>query len=226
MVGDFGGGGMLLAFGMVSALLHAARTGQGQVIDCAMVDGAALLMSMIWSFRAAGFWQDERGVNLLDTGAHFYDTYQTADGKYLAVGAIEPQFYAELRRLAGLAADPAFDAQMAASDWPALKQKLAAMIRTRSRDEWTAIFDGTDACVAPVLSMAEAPAHPHNAARGTFVEASGVMQPAAAPRYSATPARAPVMATGDTGADTEAVLAQAGYDAGKIAALKQARIIG
>jgi len=226
MVGDFGGGGMLLAFGMASALLHAARTGQGQVIDCAMVDGAALLMSMIWSFRAAGFWQDERGVNLLDTGAHFYDTYETADGKYLAVGAIEPQFYAELRRLAGLAADPAFDAQMAASDWPALKQKLAAMIRTRSRDEWTAIFDGTDACVAPVLSMAEAPAHPHNAARGTFIQEQGVVQPAPAPRYSATPTRAPTMATGQTGADTDAVLHGLGYDAAGIAALKQAGIVG
>jgi alpha-methylacyl-CoA racemase len=226
MVGDFGGGGMFLAFGMVSALLHAARTGEGQVIDCAMVDGAAVLMSMIWSFRAAGFWRDERGVNLLDTGAHFYDTYETADGGYMAVGAIEPQFYAELRRLAGLAEDADLDAQMDFTAWPALKEKVAAAFRARTRDEWTAIFDGTDACVAPVLSMAEAPAHPHNAARGTFVEASGVMQPAAAPRYSATPARAPVMATGDTGADTEAVLAQAGYDAGKIAALKQARIIG
>jgi alpha-methylacyl-CoA racemase len=226
MVGDFGGGGMFLAFGMVSALLHAARTGQGQVIDCAMVDGAAVLMSMIWSFRAAGFWRDQRGVNMLDTGAHFYDTYETADGKYLAVGAIEPQFYATLRRLAGLAADPAFDAQMAPSEWPALKQKLAAMLRTRTRDEWTAIFDGTDACVAPVLSMEEAPSHPHIAARATFIEEQGVVQPAPAPRYSATPTRAPTMATGETGADTDAVLHGLGYDAARIAALKQAGVLG
>ena len=226
MVGDFGGGGMFLAFGMVSALLHAARTGQGQVIDCAMVDGAAVLMSMIWSFRAAGFWRDERGVNMLDTGAHFYDTYETSDGKYMAVGAIEPQFYAELRRLAGLADDAELDAQMNFAEWPALKARVAAAFKARTRDEWTAIFDGTDACVSPVLSMAEAPLHPHNAARGTFVEASGVVQPAAAPRYSATPARAPVMATGETGADTDAVLGALGYDADKIAGLKAARIIG
>jgi alpha-methylacyl-CoA racemase len=226
MVGDFGGGGMFLAFGMVSGLLHAARTGQGQVIDCAMVDGAAVLMGMIWSFRAAGFWRDERGVNLLDTGAHFYDTYETADGKYLAVGAIEPQFYAQLRRLAGLDADPEFDAQMAPSAWPALKQKLAAVLRSRSRDEWMAVFDGTDACVAPVLSMAEAPVHPHNAARGTFIVEQGVVQPAPAPRYSATPARAPIMATGQTGADTDAVLLGLGYDAARIAALKQSGILG
>jgi alpha-methylacyl-CoA racemase len=226
MVGDFGGGGMFLAFGMVSALLHAARTGQGQVIDCAMVDGAAVLMSMIWSFRAAGFWRDERGVNLLDTGAHFYDTYETADGKYMAVGAIEPQFYAELRRLAGLAEDKDLDAQMNFAEWPRLKHRVAAAFRTRTRAEWTAIFDGTDACVSPVLSMAEAPSHPHNAARGTFVEASGVVQPAAAPRYSATPTGAPVMATGDTGADTDQVLGALGYAPDKIAGLKAARIIG
>jgi alpha-methylacyl-CoA racemase len=226
MVGDFGGGGMFLAFGMVSALLHAGRTGQGQVIDCAMVDGAAVLMSMIWSFRAAGFWRDERGVNMLDTGAHFYDTYETADGKFMAVGAIEPQFYAELRRLAGLDDDRELDGQMNFAEWPALKARVAAAFKTRTRDEWTAIFDGTDACVSPVLSMGEAPSHPHNAARGTFVEAAGVVQPAPAPRYSATPARAPVMATGDTGADTDAVLGAIGYAADKIAGLKAARIIG
>ena len=226
MVGDFGGGGMLLAFGMVSALLHAARTGQGQVIDCAMVDGAALLMSMIWSMRAAGFWRDERGVNLLDTGAHFYDTYETADGKHMAVGAIEPQFYAELRRLAGLEDDRALDSQMDFASWPALKQRVAAAFRTRTRDEWTRIFDGTDACVSPVLSMAEAPSYAHNAERGTFVEASGVVQPAPAPRYSATPTGTPVMATGKTGGDIDAVLAGAGYTDEKIAALKQARIVG
>jgi alpha-methylacyl-CoA racemase len=226
MVGDFGGGGMFLAFGMVSAILHAQRTGQGQVVDCAMVDGAAVLMSMIWSFRAAGFWRDERGVNLLDTGAHFYDTYETADGKYLAVGAIEPQFYAELRRLAGLADDADFDAQMNPAAWPALKQKLAAVLRSRTRDEWMADFDGTDACVAPVLSLEEAPRHKHNAARGTFIEAQGVTQPAPAPRFSATPSAPPRMATGNTGADTDTVLAGIGYDAARIASLKHDRILG
>jgi alpha-methylacyl-CoA racemase len=224
MVGDFGGGGMLMAFGMLGGLLHAARTGQGQVVDCAMVDGAALLMSMIWGFRAAGVWQDARGVNMLDTGAHFYDTYETADGKYLAVGAIEPQFYAELRRLAGLAEDQALDNQMDQSAWPDLKQRVAAAFRMRTRDEWTRIFDGTDACVSPVLSMAEAPAYPHNAARGTFAESGGVMQPAPAPRYSATPSALPPMATGR--AETEAVLLAAGFPAERIAALRQARIIG
>jgi alpha-methylacyl-CoA racemase len=226
MVGDFGGGGMLLAFGMVSALLHAARTGQGQVIDCAMVDGAALLMSMIWSLRAAGFWRDERGVNMLDTGAHFYDTYETADGKYMAVGAIEPQFYAELRRLAGLEEDRELDNQMDAAAWPALKQRVAAAFRTRTRDEWTRIFDGTDACVSPVLSMAEAPGYAHNAERGTVVDVSGVVQPAPAPRYSATPTGVPVMPAGQAGADTDAALTAAGYPAERIAALRQARIVG
>ena len=226
MVGDFGGGGMLLAFGMVSALLHAQRTGQGQVIDCAMVDGAALLMSMIWSFRAAGFWRDERGVNMLDTGAHFYDTYETADGKFMAVGAIEPQFYAELRRLAGLAEDPALDAQMDAAAWPGLKSRVAEAFLTRTRDAWMAIFDGTDACVSPVLSMAEAPLHPHNAMRKTFLTQDGVTQPAPAPRYSATPTRHPTMASGNPGADTDVVLAACGYTAERIASLKQARVLG
>ena len=221
MVGDFGGGGMFLAFGMLAGLLSAARTGAGQVIDCAMVDGAALLMSMVWTFAGAGFWRDKRGVNLLDTGAHFYDTYETSDGKHLAVGAIEPQFYAELRRVAGMT-DDAFDAQMDPSGWRGLKEKCAAIFATRTREEWCALFDGTDACVAPVLSLAEAPLHPHNAARGTFVEAGGVMQPAPAPRMAGTPALAPAMAGA---ADTDAILAQAGYDADRITALRDARIV-
>jgi alpha-methylacyl-CoA racemase len=226
MVGDFGGGGMMLAFGMVSALLHAQRTGEGQVVDCAMVDGAAVLMSMIWSFRAAGFWRDERGVNLLDTGAHFYETYETADHKHVAVGAIEPQFYAELRRLAGLADDTELDGQMAFYAWPSMKEKLAAVFRTRTRDEWAALFDGTDACVAPVLSMKEAPHYAHNVARGTFIEADGVTQPAPAPRFSAAVAEPPRMATGDNGADTDAVLGALGYAAERIAALKADNVLG
>ena len=222
MVGDFGGGGMLLAFGMLAGLLSAARTGAGQVIDCAMVDGAALLMSMVWSFAGAGLWRDRRGVNLLDTGAHFYDTYETSDGKHLAVGAIEPQFYAALRKVAGMT-DKAFDAQMDPSAWRGLKERCAAIFITRTRDEWCALFEGIDACVAPVLSLAEAPGHPHNAARGTFVQAGGVMQPAPAPRMAGTPARAPEMAS--PAPDTDAILAQAGYDAEKIEALRGARVV-
>ncbi len=196
MVGDFGGGGMMLAFGMVSALLHAQKTGQGQVIDAAMTDGAATLMSMIWGFRANGIWSDNRGTNMLDTGAHFYDTYETGDGKWISIGSIEPQFYAELRRLAGLAADKDFDAQMDRSAWGPLKAKLTALFLTRTRDEWCALMEMTDVCFAPVLSMAEAPSHPHNAARGTFIEVGGVVQPAPAPRYSATVCDTPVMTTG------------------------------
>lgn len=222
MVADFGGGGMLLAFGMVSAMLHARATGQGQVVDCAMVDGAALLMSMIWGMRASGVWRDERGVNMLDTGAHFYDTYETADGRHMAVGPIEPQFYAEFRRLTGLDADPALDAQMDQAQWPAFKRRIAEVMRTKTRDEWTAIFDGTDACVSPVLSMSEAPAYPHNAERGTFIEVDGVAQPAPAPRYSVTRPQPPCM----SGRDAADVLASIGYDAARIAALRQSKIIG
>ena len=196
MVGDFGGGGMMLAFGMVSALLHAKTTGQGQVIDAAMTDGAATLMSMIWGFKANGMWSDDRGTNLLDTAAHFYDTYATSDGKWISIGSIEPQFYAELRRLAGLADDKAFDAQMDRSQWALLKDKLTALFLSKTRDEWCALMEMTDVCFAPVLSMAEAPSHPHNMARGTFVEVDGVVQPAPAPRYSLTVTDTPVMTKG------------------------------
>ena len=223
MVGDFGGGGMMLAFGMVSALLHAARSGEGQVVDVAMTDGAAVLMSMIWGFRANGMWSDERGTNLLDSAAHFYDTYETADGKWLSIGSIEPQFYAELRRLAGLAEDRDFDAQMDRAAWGPLKAKLTALFLTRSRDEWCGLMEMTDVCFAPVLSMAEAPSHPHNVARGTFVEAGGVTQPAPAPRYSVSETRAPEMAGA---VDSAGVLAALGLDAERIAALEASRVIG
>jgi alpha-methylacyl-CoA racemase len=219
MVGDFGGGGMMLAFGMVSALLHAKTTGQGQVIDCAMTDGAAALMAMIWGFRANGIWQDERGVNLLDTGAHMYDTYECADGKFISIGSLEPQFYALLLEKTGLKDDPDFAGQMNAANWPALKDRLTALFKTRTRDDWCADMEMTDVCFAPVLSMAEAPHHPHNAARGTFVEADGVMQPAPAPRYSATISDAPRMTKA---ADTDAILAELGYDGARVDALKAA----
>ncbi|WP_156254384.1 CaiB/BaiF CoA transferase family protein [Sandarakinorhabdus oryzae] len=219
MVGDFGGGGMMLAFGMVSALLHAKTTGQGQVIDCAMTDGAAALMAMIWGFRANGIWKDERGVNLLDTGAHMYDTYECADGKWISIGSLEPQFYALLLEKTGLKNDADFGQQMNSAQWPALKERLTALFKTRTRDEWCADMEMTDVCFAPVLSMSEAPHHPHNAARQTFVEADGVMQPAPAPRYSATVSDAPRMTKA---ADTDAILAELGYDAGKVDALKAA----
>lgn len=186
LVGDFGGGAMMLAFGMVAGLLAVRNGGEGQVIDCAMTDGAALLMAMMWGFRAQGMWRDARGANMLDGAAPFYDTYETADGGHVAVGAIEPQFYALLREKLGLATDPLFDAQHDRAQWPAQKDRLAAVFRTRSRDAWSALFDGSDACVAPVLSMAEAAAHPHNVARATFVEPDGVMQPAPAPRFRKT----------------------------------------
>ncbi|MBV8971399.1 MAG: CoA transferase [Sphingomonadaceae bacterium] len=222
LVGDFGGGGMMLAFGMVSALLHAARTGEGQVIDAAMTDGAAVLMSMIWGFRAMGMWSDERGTNLLDTGAHFYDTYETADGRWIAIGSIEPQFYAELRRLTGLDADPAFDAQMDRGCWAGMKAKLTALFKTRTRAEWCSLMEATDICFAPVLSLAEAPTHPHNVARGTFVEAGGVVQPAPAPRYSTTATVVPTMPAAFAGAD---VLAAIGYAPERVAALTAAGIV-
>ncbi|GGE13850.1 alpha-methylacyl-CoA racemase [Polymorphobacter glacialis] len=195
MVGDFGGGGMMLAFGMVAALLHAQKTGQGQVIDTAMTDGAAVLMSMIWGFRANGIWTDERGTNMLDTGAHFYDTYETSDGKWISIGSIEPQFYAELRRLAGLADDKDFDAQMDRAAWGPLKDKLTGLFLSKTRNQWCALMEMTDVCFAPVLSMAEAPSHPHNAARQTYIEIGGVMQPAPAPRYSVTTTDTPRMTT-------------------------------
>jgi alpha-methylacyl-CoA racemase len=191
LVGDFGGGGMLLAFGMVSALLAVRNGAPGQVVDCAMTDGAALLMSMMWGFRAAGRWRDERGVNLLDTGAACYDTYETADGKFVAIGSLEPQFYALLRSVLGLADDALFDAHLDPARWPEQKAHLTGIFKSKTRDEWCALMDATDICFAPVLGFEEAAAHPHNVARGTFVEVAGVTQPAPAPRFSSTPSGGP-----------------------------------
>jgi len=191
LVGDFGGGAMMLAFGMVAGLLAVARGGDGQVIDCAMTDGSALLNAMTWGFMAQGQWRDERGVNLLDTGAHFYDTFECADGRFIAIGAIEPQFYALLRDTLGIAEDPAFDDHRNPERWPGLKARMAAIFAGKTRDEWCALLSGTDACFAPVLALTEAPGHPHNVARGTFVKVNGVVQPAPAPRFSGTPAPLP-----------------------------------
>jgi alpha-methylacyl-CoA racemase len=191
-IGDFAGGGMMLAFGMVSALLNVARGGKGQVIDVAMTDGSAIIHAMQWGFRGLGMWEDTRGVNMLDTAAHFYDTYECADGKWISIGSIEPQFYALLRQTLGLEADPAFDAQMDKSQWPVLKTKLTNIFKTKTRDEWAAIMEGTDICFGPIMSMAEALTHPHNVARQTFVKVDGLDQPAPAPRFLGTPAPAPV----------------------------------
>lgn len=193
LVGDFGGGGMILAFGMLAGILSAKASGKGQVVDCAMTEGSALLSAMTYSFLANGQWRDERGVNLLDTGAHFYDTYETSDGKFVSIGAIEPQFYAELRKRLGLAEDTAFDAQMDPRHWPALKDKMTVLFKTKTRDEWCEILEHSDVCFAPVLSLLEAPNHPHNRNRGSFVTVDNVLQPAPAPRFSGTPAPKPRM---------------------------------
>jgi alpha-methylacyl-CoA racemase len=220
LVGDFGGGGMLLALGVVAALLEASRSGEGQVVDVAMVDGAAVLMTMIWDFTAMGLWNAERGTNLLDTGAHFYDVYECADGGHVSVGAIEPQFYAELCRLSGLADDDGVN-RMDRGAWPGLKAKLAGIFRTKTRDEWCALMEGTDVCFAPVLSMAEAPAHPHNVARGTFTERHGVVQPSPAPRFGRTPSvldRPPA----HPGQHTDEALADWGLDPADVAKLREA----
>lgn len=182
-VGDFGGGGMLLAVGLLAALHEAGRSGRGQVIDAAMTDGTALLSAFMYGFKAKGQWSNQRGENLLDGGAHFYDTYACADGKYIAIGAIEPQFYAELRQRCGIQ-DPLFDAQLDAARWPLLKLRLADVFRTRTRQQWCELLEGSDACFAPVLDWDEAPQHAHNRARATFTEAGGVLQPAPAPRFS------------------------------------------
>jgi alpha-methylacyl-CoA racemase len=185
LLGDYGGGGMLLAFGLVCGVLEARSSGQGQVVDAAMVDGVSLLSTAIHGLRAGGGWNPEPGTNVLDSGAHFYEIYETADGGHIAVGAIEPQFYAELLRL--LEIDAADAPQWDQSRWPALKQRFAAVVRARTRDEWTALLESADACATPVLRLHEAPEHPHNAARRTFIDANGVVQPAAAPRFSRTP---------------------------------------
>jgi alpha-methylacyl-CoA racemase len=186
LVGDFGGGALYLVVGVLAALLEARQSGQGQVVDAAMCDGAASLMSMFFDLAAAGRWTEQRDSNFLDGGAHFYGVYECSCGRFMSIGAIEPQFYALLRRHAGLS-DPGFDAQMDRDAWPALKQRLAEIFKTKSRDEWCSIMEGTDICFAPVLTMNEATKHPHMVARETFVTRHGVTQPAPAPRFSRTP---------------------------------------
>jgi alpha-methylacyl-CoA racemase len=217
LIGDYGGGGMFLAFGVVCGILEARSSGQGQVVDAAMIDGTAFLMGPAWGLWGMGMLSEERGTNLLDTGAPFYDVYETADGEYVSVGSIEPQFYAELLERTGLARED-LPAQMDKDGWGQVRKRLTEVFKTKTRDEWTALLEGTDVCFAPVLRMSEALAHPHVVARGTIVEHDGMHQPAPAPRFSRTapeiqgPAALP-------GADTEAVLADWGFGADEIAAL-------
>ena len=224
LVGDFGGGGMLLAFGVVCALLEAGRSGRGQVIDAAMVDGAALLAAIIHGFRAAGMW-GQRGTNILDTGAWYYEVYETADGGHISFGSIEPQFAAEMLRITGLAADVdgqgALPEQNDQSTWPAMKERVAALVKTKTRQEWCDLLEGSDACFAPVLDAVEATTYPHNKERGTFVDVAGVVQPGPAPRFSRT---VPEIAGPPTaaGSHTDEVLADWGFSSGEISELHQA----
>jgi alpha-methylacyl-CoA racemase len=226
LVGDFGGGGMLLAFGMTCGILRAQRTGEGQVVDAAMVDGAATLMTMMYGFRAMGLYDTKaRGGNLLDSGAWFYDVYETADGEYISLGSLEPQFYAQMVELSGLAAQLGeAPVQFDRASWPERREQLAHLISQKSRDEWCQIMEGSDACFAPVLSMEEAHQHPHNQARGTFVEYEGVLQPAPSPRFSATPGgiqRPPAF----PGQHTDEALADWGLAPDRITQLREAKAI-
>ncbi|HZV64339.1 MAG TPA: CaiB/BaiF CoA-transferase family protein [Telluria sp.] len=223
LVGDFGGGGMMLAFGVVCAALEARASGKGQVVDAAMNDGAALLGAMVYGLRASGGWNGPREANLLDGGAPFYATYACADGKFISVASIEPQFYALLLKLTGVA-DPAFEAQMDRAGWPQLKARFADLFKTRTRQQWCALMEGSDVCFAPVLDMAEAPAHPHNAARATFVEVDGVTQPAPAPRFSRT-AGAIARAPAAPGEHSAAILADWGWPAAAIERLRRDQLI-
>jgi len=223
LIGDFGGGAMLLAFGLVCALLETKHSHRGQVVDAAMTDGSALLGSLMYGLKAAGRWGPTRGANLLDGGAHFYDTYECADGKYIALAAIEPAFYAEVLKLIGLE-DAAFQRQMDVKAWPELKQTMAARIKTKSRAEWCSVLEGTDACFAPVLDLDEAPDHAHNRARHAFMEVEGVVQPAPAPRFSRTPG-AVSSAPAEVGAHSEEILRDWGFNANAVAQLKAASVI-
>lgn len=220
LIGDFGGGGLLLAYGIVCAILEAQSSGKGQVVDAAMVDGASALMTMMYGAFQSGFWRDERGSNMLDGGSHFYGVYETKDGKYVSIGSIEPQFYAQLLAKLGLA-DEQLPHQHDARRWDALKERFAAVFRSRTRDEWCAIMEGSDVCFAPVLALGEVATHSHAVARAGFFENDGIWQPAPAPRFSRTVPATPATAV-RIGADTDAILAAIGYDAPQIEALRSA----
>ncbi len=222
LVGDFGGGGMLLALGICAALVEVARSGEGQVIDAAMTDGSALLSTMMHSFKAMGIWGD-RGTNLLDTGAPFYDVFECADGEYISIGSIEPQFYSELLRITGIdqSENPK---QMDRTKWAEMNLKISDVIKEKTRSEWEELMEGTDVCFAPVLSMDEAYEHPHNKERNTFIEVAGVMQPAPAPRFSRTPG-AVSSPPPHPGQHTEEVLASLGLTTDEISLLREQKII-
>ncbi len=224
LVGDFGGGGAYLAIGVLAAMLSARATGRGQVIDAAMTDGSASLMSAIYGMHGSGLINDERGSNIIDGGAFFYGTYQTADGGWVSIGSIERRFYDEL--ITTLELDPSdFPDRDDRTRWPEYRERVSLVFMTKTRDEWTALMEGTDVCFAPVLSLAEAPHHPHNQARGTFLDVDGVVQPAPAPRFSATPTSIPGAPTA-SGTHTDEIMRSSGYDDGEIAELQQAGIIG
>jgi alpha-methylacyl-CoA racemase len=210
LVGDFGGGGVYLALGVVAALLEAKTSGKGQVVDAAMVDGAASLMTAVYGMHAAGVINDDRGTNIVDGGAHYYDTYETSDGRYISIASIELKFYDELMALTGFE-DADYSGHGDKTQWPDLTKKMAAILKTKTRDQWCEILEGTDVCFAPVLDMNEAPHHPHNVARSTFVESAGVVQPAPAPRFSRTPGKIQKPASAP-GADTHEVLTDWGFN--------------
>jgi alpha-methylacyl-CoA racemase len=224
LVGDFGGGGLYLALGVVAGLLEAQKSGKGQVVDSAMVDGAASLLTAIYGMHASGMWSDKRGENILDTGAHFYDVYETKDGQYVSIGSIEAKFYAELLKRSGLEGQE-MPRQMDRKAWPDLKEKFSALFKAKTRDEWCKIMEGSDICFAPVLSMAEAPNHPHNQQRGTFVEVEGVVQPGPAPRFSRTPSKIQ-RPPAKPGEHTEEALREWGFSAADLDKLRGSGAIG
>ncbi len=224
LVADMGGGGLVLAFGMLCALLERERSGRGQVVDAAMCEGAAVLATLVYAHKAMGWWRRDRGTNLLDSGAHFYEVYDTKDGRYVAVGALEPQFYALL--LQGLQLDPAsLPPQMDRSTWPEMKKRFASIFRTRSRDEWAEVFANSDACVSPVLSPEEAADHPHAVARGAFRTSFGALHPSPVPRFSRSEPSQPA-APPRIGEHTEPVLSAFGFSAEEIGTLRAAGAIG
>ncbi|WP_416896997.1 MAG: CaiB/BaiF CoA transferase family protein [Minwuia sp.] len=218
LVGDFGGGALYLAFGCLAAYIEAQTSGKGQVVDAAMIDGASNLMTAIYGMKAAGRIVQKRGSNFLDGGAHFYSVYETSDGKYVSIGSIEKKFYAELIEKAGMSPDD-MPEQLNPEKWPEYKEKLAAVIRRKTRDEWTEIMEGSDVCFAPILDMDEAPKHAHNVARDTFVDIDGVTQPNAAPRFSRTPNGKPTVAP-NPGQDTAEALSDWGFEKSEIDSLK------
>lgn len=223
LTGDFGGGSLYLALGLLSAIIESRSSGKGQVVDAAMVDGSASLMSLIYGIHAAGYWEDRRGVNRLDSGAPFYNVYETADGRYVSIGANEERFYANAVKLLGLE-EASLPRQHDKAGWPVLREKFAAAFKTRTRDEWVALAAGKEACITPVLSLTEAPQAPHLKARGTFVEVEGVVQPAPAPRFSRTPGaiqRPPAR----PGQHSDEVLADWGFTAEEVDRLRQAAAV-